>query len=196
MEISSSMSVPDSRGDLLAPAGDVVPADEPPLGGGDRTSREARSRVRAIGPQIFLSPEQVVQRALRLARIDKADLVAVAGPDGLQAMISLCRAGFDRVECAKQATCAGADEACDLLLIVGPQSPEALADTIRRTGRLLKDGGLLIIQFVDAAAQRVIAPALISAGLRASGAVMDYAAGLLIMHTASRLAATPLRKTA
>jgi hypothetical protein len=195
VELSFSMNVPETRGDILTPTGDVVPADEPPLGGGDRTSREARSRVRAIGPQIFLSPEQVVQRARRLAAADTGDLVAVAGPDGLRAMVSLCRAGFDRVECAKQATCAGADEACDLLLIVGPMTAEALTDTIRRTGRLLRDGGRLIVQLADGEAQRVIAPALASVGLGAGGAVMDHAGGRLVMHTVAHAAAA-LRRSA
>jgi hypothetical protein len=191
------MRVQSSRGDLLAPAGDVVPADEPPLGGGDRHSRAqpARRRVRAIGPQIFLSPDAVIKRAIRLASADTDDFVAVAGPDGLQAMISLCRAGFDRVECAKQATCAGADEACDLLLIVGPMTPEALADTIRRTARLLKAGGRLVVQLSSAEAQAVIAPALARVGLRASGAVMDHAGGRLVIHTVAN-SVVPMRKSA
>ncbi len=191
------MRVAESRGDLLAPTGDVVPADEPPLGGGGRPSRAqpARPRVRAVGPQIFLSPDAVVQHAIRLASADTGDLVAVAGPDGLQAMISLCRAGFDRVECAKRATCAGADEACDLLLIVGPMTAEALADAIRRTARLVRDGGRLVVQLSSAEAQAVIAPALASVGLRASGAAMDHSGGRLAMHQVTH-ATIPLRKTA
>jgi len=100
--------------------------------------------MRAFGPHLFLSPEQVVQRALSLAHVRPTDLVTVAGPDGLAAMISLCRAGYERVECARQATCAGADEACELLLIVGPMAQDALAETARRTARLLRDDGVLI----------------------------------------------------
>src|SRR5271154_1310005 len=102
--------------------------------------------MRANGAHIFLSPEQVVQRALFLSSVQKRDLISVAGPDGLAAMISLCRAGYEHVECARQATCAGADEPCDLLLIVGAMGAEDLAETIRRTARLLRDGGMLIAQ--------------------------------------------------
>jgi hypothetical protein len=189
------MSVTESRGHPLALAGDVVPADEPPLGGGDRFSRVALSRVPAVGPQIIRSPDAIVERAVRLASVDGSDLVAVAGPDGLAAMISLCRAGFDRVECATKATCGGADEACDLLLIVGPMTGEALAETIRRTARLMRDGGRLVVQLPGAEALGVIAPALAGVGLRASGAVMDHPGGRLAMHQVTH-AAAPLRKTA
>src|SRR5580704_687565 len=102
--------------------------------------------MRANGANLFLSPDQVVQRALFLSPVRKEDLISVAGPDGLAAMISLCRAGYERVECARQATCAGADEACELLLIVGPMAADELAETIRRTARLLRDDGVLVAQ--------------------------------------------------
>lgn len=189
------MSITESRSHPQALAGDVAPADEPPLGGGDRFSRVGLSRVRAIGPQIIGSPGAIVERAVLLASADKSDLVAVAGPGGLSAMISLCRAGFDRVECAKQATCGGADEACEVLLIVGPMTCEALTETIRRTARLMRDGGRLVVQLPGAEALGVIAPALASVGLRASGAVMDHRGGRLAMHQVTH-AAAPLRKTA
>lgn len=188
------MSVTESRGRPLAFAGDVAPADEPPLGGGDRF-RVALSRVRAVGPQIVRSPGEIVARAVRLAAADKGDLIGVAGPDGLAAMVSLCRAGFDRVECATKATCAGADEGCEVLLIVGPMSCEALAETIRRTARLMCDGGRLVVQLPGAEALGVIAPALASVGLSASGAAMDHPGGRLAMHRVTH-AAAPLRRTA
>ena len=148
--------------------------------------------MRAIGAHLFLSPEQVVQRALFLASAHKDELVSVAGPDGLAAMVSLCRAGFERVECARQATCAGADEASDLLLIVGPMTPDELAATIRRTARLLRDSGLLIAQLTAPGDDAVVCAALATLGLEAPFSLTDRSAGRLVMHTVRRAAA--LRK--
>jgi hypothetical protein len=149
--------------------------------------------MRAHGAHLFLSPEQVVQRALFLSSAQKGDLISVAGPDGLAAMISLCRAGYERVECARQATCAGADEACDLLLIVGPMAADELADTIRRTARLLRDGGVLIAQLSGAAEEAVVRPALAARGLETNFTLADRSAGRLVMHKVLR--AAQLRKT-
>jgi hypothetical protein len=144
--------------------------------------------MRAIGAHLFLSPEQVVQRALLLSSAHKQDLISVAGPDGLDAMVSLCRAGYERVECARQATCAGADEACDLLLIVGPMNAEELGDTIRRTARLLRDGGVLIAQLSGSAEGAVVRPALAARGLDARFTLVDRSAGRLVMHIVTRAA--------
>jgi hypothetical protein len=144
--------------------------------------------MRAIGAHLFLSTEQVVQRALFLASTRKDELISVAGPDGLAAIVSLCRAGYERVECARQATCAGADEACDLLLIVGPMGQDELADTLRRTARLLRDGGCLIVQLSRAADQAVIAPMLRTLGMESPFTLVDRSAGRLVMYTVRRAA--------
>ena len=148
--------------------------------------------MRASGPNIFLSPEQVVQRALQLAPVARDHLISVAGPDGLDAMVSLCRAGYERVECARQATCAGADEAIDILLIVGSMTPVALGETVRRTGRLLRDGGILVAQLTGPADEAAVLPALAALGLAPSFSLIDRSAGRLVMHTLRRAAA--LRK--
>ena len=144
--------------------------------------------MRANGAHLFLSPEQVVQLALFLSSAQKQDLIAVAGSDGLEAMVGLCRAGYERVECARQATCAGADEACDLLLIVGAMEAEELADTIRRTARLLRDGGVLIAQLSGSAEEAIVRPALAARGLEVSFTLVDRSAGRLVMHTVTRAA--------
>jgi hypothetical protein len=163
--------------------------DEPP----QRAAADApASVVRAVGATLFLSPEQVVRRALVLSSAHQEDLISVAGPDGLAAMICLCREGFERVECARQATCIGADEASDLLLIVGPMTAGALADTLHRTARLLRDDGLLIVQLAGAAQEAAIRPALASCGLASGFTLVDRAAGRLVMHRVSRVAS--LRK--
>jgi hypothetical protein len=180
------MSLPVSEAPDAAGAPDEVdPEDQPP----DRAAP-----TRAIGPHIFLSPEQVVQRALYLAQVHKEDLISVAGPDGLAALLTLCREGYERAECVRQATCAGADEACDLLLVVGPMDAPALADTLRRTARLVRDEGLLIVQLADADAEAAIRPALAAAGFETGFSLIDRSAGRLVMHRLRRVAR--LRKTA
>ena len=136
--------------------------------------------------QVFLSPEQVVRRALALTAIHPDDHVCVAGPDSLAAMLSLCRAGFDHVECARQATCLGADDACDLLLVVGPMSPEESAALMRRTARLVRDGGRVAAQVADAAQQAAVRQALATAGFGVDFSLIDRAAGRMVVHTLRR----------
>lgn len=148
--------------------------------------------MRAFGPHIVPSPEQVVRRALLLASVGTNDLICVAGPDGLDAMVSLCRAGFERVECARQATCAGADEACQLLLIVGRTDAQALSDTVARTARLLADGGLLIAQLSRLADEAGVRHTLRALGFEAPSSVFDRSATPLVLLTVRRAAA--LRK--
>jgi hypothetical protein len=84
-------------------------------------------RPPTLGANTFVSPDE---RAIRLAAAHLDDQVSVAGPDGLAAMVSLCREGFDSVECARRATCAGADEKSDVLLIVGAMTGVEVADTV------------------------------------------------------------------
>jgi hypothetical protein len=174
---------------------DVDRADEPPPARAANPAATGRSAPRAIGPHLFLSPEQVVQRALFLSSAHKEDPISVAGPDGLAAMLTLCREGYEQVECVRQATCAGADEARDLLLIVGPTSAQELAETVKRTARLLRDDGVLIAQTSGAAEEASILPALAAAGLETQFSVIDRSAGRLVMHRV-RHAAPMMRKTA
>jgi len=144
--------------------------------------------MRAPGVHLFHSPEKIVQRALLLASIHRKDLISAAGPDGLAAMVSLCRAGYERVECARQATCVGADEQSDFLLILGRMTASDLADVIRRTARLLRDGGVLIIQVTGAGDEAAIRPALAAAGLEAPFTLVDRSVGRLVMHRVKRAA--------
>jgi hypothetical protein len=145
------------------------------------------AQVRAQGPNLFVSPEQIVRKSVILAKADKAQHISVAGPDSLAAMIALCRAGFDHVECARQATCAGADEASDVLLVVGPQPPQALAGLLARTCRLLRDGGVLVAQLEAAGDAAVIRQALEQSGMRVGSTVLDLATGRLVSHTVERI---------
>ncbi|GEM_PF-3624772 len=144
------------------------------------------AQVRARGPNLFISPEQIVQKSVILARADKAQHVSVAGPDSLEAMVALCRAGFDHVECARQATCACADEVSDVLLILGRQSPGDLAALISRTCRLLRDGGVLVVQ-VERPGDAAGIPQIIGENsMQVDSTVLDLGAGFLVSHTVRR----------
>ncbi len=149
---------------------------------------------RTFGANILASPAQVAARAAALTGAHPEDQISVAGPDGLEAMVSLCRLGFDKVECAiffpgsGAATCRGADEASDLLLIAGPMTGAELAQTVARTARLLREDGALAIQIShagDEAAARVV---LASLGLEATATLTDRACGRLAVFTVRRRA--------
>jgi hypothetical protein len=144
------------------------------------------AQVRARGPNLFVSPEPIVRKSVILARADRAQHISVAGPDSLAAMVALCRAGFDHVECARQATCACADEGSDVLLILGRQSPQDLAALISRTCRLLRDGGVLVVQ-VERPGDAAAIPQIVGASsMRVDSTVLDLEAGWLVSHTVRR----------
>jgi hypothetical protein len=129
------------------------------------------------------------RRLVRLAggRPDMA--VSVAGAHGLDAMIALCRDGFERVRCVRQVTCAGADETSDVLLIDG-RDRQALAGQIANTVRLLRDGGVLGLRLASTRDQRVAIAALAAAGFNVAGCAHGQG-GLLAAFTIQR--APPLR---
>jgi hypothetical protein len=145
--------------------------------------------IRALGPTVFASPEQIVQKSVCLAGADRRRRVSVAGPDSLAAMISLCRDGFDQVECARQATCSSADEASDVLLVAGRMSSEELAGIVERTCRLLRDGGVLVVQLGRPGDDKIVRAVLKARGLRIASSLFDLSAGCLVSHTIERAAA-------
>jgi hypothetical protein len=147
------------------------------------------AQVRARGPNLFVSPEQIVRKSIVLAKADKAQHISVAGPDSLTAMIALCRAGFDHVECARQATCACADEGSDVLLILGRQSPQEVAAVLTRTCRLLRDGGVLVVQVERPGDMAGIPGTLAASGMQVGSTVLDLASGCLVSHTVERFGA-------
>lgn len=146
-----------------------------------------------LSPTVFASPQQIVEKSIAIAHADRSGSVSVAGPDSLAAMISLCRDGFDHVECARQATSACADEASDMLLVAGLMSPEELSAVLRRTCRLLRDGGVLVVQLKYPRDDEAVCAALGSAGMRVASTLFDLSAGCLVSHTVERPAAA-LRK--
>lgn len=152
--------------------------------------------MRPLGANLFASPEQIVRKSLSLSNADRGGSISVAGPDSLAAMVSLCRDGFDHVECARQATSACADEASDLLLVTGLMSPEALSAVLHRTCRLLRDGGVLVVQLRYPRDDEAVRAALDATGMRIASTVFDLSAGCLVSHTVERAAErrTALRK--
>jgi hypothetical protein len=148
--------------------------------------------LRAFGPNVFVSPEQLVSKSISLAHADRQGRVSVAGPDGLAAMVSLCRDGFDHVECARQATCSSADEPSDVLLVAGRLSVDELAAVLRRTCRLLRDGGVLVVQLATPSDDQTVRAVLEANALSIVSTVFDLSAGCLVSHAVEQRAA--LRK--
>jgi hypothetical protein len=140
-------------------------------------------------PDAIVSPDRIVEKSIYLAHADRAQFVSVAGPDSLEAMVSLCRAGFDHVECARAATCAGADDASDVLLVVGRMSTEALSAVLQRTCRLLRDGGVLVVQLQRASDDLAVRTILKTRGLSVASTLFDITEGRLVTHTVQRAAA-------
>ncbi len=150
---------------------------------------------RALGPKLVVSADEIavsaddiVRRSIDLAHADRGQRVSVAGPESLAALISLCREGFDHVECARRSTCPCADEASDLLLIAGLLPAADLADLLRRTCRLLRDGGTLIVQLQRSADDAAVRSALAAAGVVTTSSRIDGRAACLAVHTVARAA--------
>lgn len=127
------------------------------------------------------------EQVLKLLGVRPGQAVSVAGPGSLDIMVSLCRAGWERVECALQATCAGADETSDLLILTGP--PEALGALTARTIKLLKDGGVLVAALGRAEDDVSIRAALLAKGMTILQTTLDTHDGPIIAHRVARAAA-------
>lgn len=144
--------------------------------------------IRAIGANLFVSPEQIVDKSITLANADKTQRIGVAGPDGLAAMTALCRKGFDHVEYVIRATCHCADEASDVLLIAGLMQPEDLRALIIGACHLLNDGGALVVQLGSCGEDALVRAALVAAGMNVTSSVFELSAGCLVTHTVERTA--------
>ncbi|HEY2050566.1 MAG TPA: hypothetical protein VGH03_14580 [Caulobacteraceae bacterium] len=121
---------------------------------------------------------------LKLLGVGPGQAVGVAGPGSLEIMVALCRAGWARVECALQATCAGADETSDLLILTGP--PERLGALTAKTARLLRDGGVLLAFLDHPEDDAPIRAALLGKGLSVTASVLDSRTGCVIAHRVER----------
>jgi hypothetical protein len=143
-------------------------------------------KMRAQSAPYSPRADACVERALFLSQAEKNDLISVAGPRGLVAMLSLCRAGFERVEFAREATCAAADEASDVLLVLGSMGADQLAAAIVRTARLLRDGGRLVAEIPGPGGESVVRAALAARGMEATLPLADSVTGRLLMITVRR----------
>ena len=143
--------------------------------------------ARTFGANILASPAQVAARAAALTGAHPDDQISVAGPDGLEAMVALCRLGFDKVECARAATCRGADETSDLLLIAGPMTSAELAQTLTRTLRLLREGGSLVAQMSSPGDEAAVRGVLAGLGYVPASMLIDRACGRLAVFAVRRV---------
>jgi hypothetical protein len=132
----------------------------------------------------LITTDDVVRRAVWLARANPNQSIAVAGPDALEAMIALCRAGFDTVACTRQA--AGVAEASDVLILAGVMTRNDLADTVVRTARLLRAGGALVVQLAHPVDDAVVRQVLAAQGLSLADSRFDVATGWLASHRVER----------
>lgn len=76
------------------------------------------------------------ERLMRLAGARPDTVVCAAGRGNVELMIKLCREGYSRVECLRQATCTCADEGADVLIIPGATASESLITGGDRAVRL------------------------------------------------------------
>jgi hypothetical protein len=123
---------------------------------------------------------------VNLSRAANDDLVSVAGPCALDLLSLLCRANFERVQCARQATCGAADDASDVLILVGQVGASALPEQLQRTMRLLRDGGVLAVQLGELDDDIVLQRWLENHGFEVSSTVFDLSHEVLVAHTVSR----------
>jgi hypothetical protein len=130
--------------------------------------------------------EDVSRRLVNLSRAASDDLVSVAGPCALDLLSLLCRANFERVQCARQATCGAADDASDVLIVVGAVSAASLAEQLQRLMRLLRDGGVLAVQLNDLDDDIVLQRWLDNQGFEVASTVFDLSHEVLVAHTINR----------
>jgi len=130
--------------------------------------------------------ENISRRLVNLSRAASEDLVSVAGPCALDLLSLLCRDNFERVQCARQATCGAADDASDVLILAGCVSASGLAEQLQRTMRLLRDGGVLAVQLGDLDDDIVLQRWLENHGFDVASTVFDLSHEVLVAHTVYR----------
>ncbi len=130
--------------------------------------------------------EDVSRRLVNLSRAASDDLVSVAGPRALDLLSLLCRDNFERVQCARQATCGAANDASDVLLLVGQVSASALPEQLQRTMRLLRDGGVLAAQLGELDDDIALQRWLENHGFDIASTVFDLSHEVLVAHTVCR----------
>jgi len=130
--------------------------------------------------------EDVSRRLVNLSRAANEDLVSVAGPSALDLLSLLCRHNFERVQCARQATCGAADDASHVLILAGRLSASALPEQLQRTMRLLRDGGVLAVQLGELDDDILVQRWLETHGFDIASTVFDLSHEVLVAHTVCR----------
>jgi len=110
----------------------------------------------------------------------------VAGPCALDALSLLCREDFARVQCARQATCAAANDASDVLILAGTIPVQTLPAQLHRTLGLLRDGGVLAVQLSQLDDDIDLQRWLDHHGFDVASTVFDLSHEVLVAHTLSR----------
>jgi len=123
---------------------------------------------------------------VKLSRAASKDRVSVAGPGALDLLSLLYRDDFERVQCARQATCGAADDASDVLIVVGAISAAALPRQLQRIMRMLRDGGALAAQLGDLDDDVILQRWLGEHGFEVSSTVFDLSHEVLVAHTVIR----------
>jgi hypothetical protein len=138
-------------------------------------------------PAVKADPEDPLQRLILASGVRPDQPVCVAGPASLDMLAALCRAGFERVECARQATCAGADEVSDLLILTGP--PQAFGGLCARTAPLLRNGGVIVARMDRLEEDASLRAALLVHNFEISTSTVFLEDGVAVVHRVWRRAA-------
>ena len=101
--------------------------------------------VHSLQPPASTAAENVLVQALRQAGLCEHDLIHVAGPGALPAMLWLCRRGFERAQsiCLHSPSCGA--EAADALLIPHLSLVEDLPRLLQGAPAV-REGGVLIVR--------------------------------------------------
>ena len=134
-------------------------------------------------------PCPTLERMLALGRVRPTQSVAVAGAASLAVLIGLCRKGFSRACCAREAAGSGAVGEIDVLLLTGPCADEALANMVARTARLLGERGVVVAHELSLDADGPLERALLAAGLVVEWAVHDLSGPCLVAFGVHRAGA-------
>lgn len=92
-------------------------------------------------------PIDVADRHLRACGVRPDHSVILAGRDGLDAQLWLCRHRYRAVNHVTGDKSGG--ERADVVLLTDRIAPEAVEEAVRRARRLLADGGLLVTWSLD-----------------------------------------------
>lgn len=125
-------------------------------------------------------PCPMVDRMLLLAGASPNWRVGVVGPAGAATMIALCRKGFDRAMSVQGGVCPRLEGDCDLMLITGPTTAQALNASVLLGLSLLRDGGVLVAHEADLKDDGLISAALRASGREAGWCVHDMAEGCVV----------------